>query len=155
MTKTCAGASCYRLKPFSLFALLLITLPSPMGGKYELHYCLQMPQFLYSLIAEKQDEALNELTQGLLSSSDSESEGRKHGGSFVGRARNIDHTRQRGHEQLYKDYLYNNPVYIEVHFRRRFRISRNMFQALCQTLGAQYYYFLQRPDCRGMQGFST
>lgn len=107
------------------------------------------------LVVEEDDEALDELMKDIISSSDSDSDENTHGGSTVVRAPNIDRKRQKGHQQLQKDYLAPDTVYHEGHFRRRFRILRNVFQAICDKRGKEYYYFGQRPDCRGVQGFST
>lgn len=52
---------------------------------------------------------------------------KKRGGSFPGKSKNIDRERELGYERIWKDYFRENPVYIDAQFRRRYRMRRNLF----------------------------
>lgn len=58
-------------------------------------------------------------------------------------------------QQLYADYLAKNPIYYKGHFRRRFRISRNVFITICDKVRHNYNYFVKKADCRGLKGFTA
>jgi hypothetical protein len=50
------------------------------------------------------------------------------GGSSHKRHANVDRDREAGHVRLYKDYFDStNPLYKEKAFRRRYRMSRELF----------------------------
>ena len=77
----------------------------------------------------------------------------------AGRARRhrkyIERNQEEGYEQLYKDYFSDQPTYVDDFFRCRFRISKEVFKRIVETLGNGMEYFQQRPDARGMPSIST
>ncbi|KAJ9543668.1 hypothetical protein OSB04_023375 [Centaurea solstitialis] len=66
------------------------------------------------------------------------------------KALNID----RGNARLIADYFSDNPTYPEEMFKRRFRMSRNLFTRIVYDLYTRYPYFQQQNDAAGLPGFS-
>ncbi|KAD1787786.1 hypothetical protein E3N88_26258 [Mikania micrantha] len=66
----------------------------------------------------------------------------------------INRDRLGAHERLVEDYFSENPKYPEHLFRRRFRMSRNLFSRVRNDLEQNYDFFQQRCDGRGKIGFS-
>ncbi|KAI3503237.1 hypothetical protein L1887_31676 [Cichorium endivia] len=66
----------------------------------------------------------------------------------------INRDRQAAHELLVRDYFADPPLYGDKHFRRRFRLPRELFLRISNALEARYDYFKQKPDSRGRMGFS-
>ncbi|XP_023732506.1 uncharacterized protein LOC111880315 [Lactuca sativa] len=60
----------------------------------------------------------------------------------------LNRNREEGHEHLYRDYFADNCVYGAKDFKRRFRLSRNVFLRITNALQSRY-------DARGRQGFTT
>jgi hypothetical protein len=78
----------------------------------------------------------------------------RRGDSSKKREANVDRDREAGHARLYKDYFdLIIPLYKEKAFRRRYRMSRELFLAILN--GVRYYddYFEARYDCTGKIGF--
>ncbi|KAJ0394786.1 hypothetical protein ATCC90586_007854 [Pythium insidiosum] len=57
-----------------------------------------------------------------------------------------------GHRRLYADYFATSPVYPPDLFRRRFRVSRQLFDRLLHGIVHADDYFEQRPDATGKLG---
>lgn len=53
------------------------------------------------------------------------------------------------------DYFTDDPVYNDDHFRRRFRLTQQIFEIIMHTLARHDRYFVQRKDCTGMLGLSS
>ncbi|KAJ9555173.1 hypothetical protein OSB04_009787 [Centaurea solstitialis] len=53
------------------------------------------------------------------------------------------------------DYFDDNPTYPEKTFKRRFRMSRNLFTRIVYDLYTRYPYFQQQYDATGLPGLST
>jgi hypothetical protein len=68
--------------------------------------------------------------------------------------RHIKRPREEAHEQLVNDYFSENPIYPSNIFRRRFRMSRPLFQRIVDALGQWNEYFTQRVDAANRQGLS-
>ncbi|KAD4179481.1 hypothetical protein E3N88_28072 [Mikania micrantha] len=66
----------------------------------------------------------------------------------------INRDRLGAHERLVEDYFSENPKYPEHLFRRRFRMSRNIFSRVSNDSEQKYDFFQQRCDGRGKIGFS-
>ena len=80
----------------------------------------------------------------------------RHVGSVVGRAPALDRDREQGHYQLWKDYFHPvKPTYLDHKFRRRFRMSQNLFMRILEGVRAYDEYFVARPDATGRYGFSS
>ena len=81
----------------------------------------------------------------------------KHGGSRVGREV-IRRRRQEGHQRIVLDY-FGVPgrarVFPERYFRRRFRMSTDLFQYICGVVSQHDKFFMQRRSCTGLLGHST
>ncbi|XP_003565518.1 uncharacterized protein LOC100834784 [Brachypodium distachyon] len=71
-----------------------------------------------------------------------------------GKRRFIDRDREAGHERLVGDYFSDTPVYIDVMFRRRYRMRRHLFLRIVQALGEWSPFFTQRRDALNRRGFS-
>lgn len=71
------------------------------------------------------------------------------GGSAPGRSANLQRDSEAGHQLLIQDYFAESPVYPDKLFRRRFRMSRNLFLHIMQKLGEKDPYFTQRYDALG------
>ena len=72
---------------------------------------------------------------------DSDDENVQRGGSRVGRSTNIERDRALGAAHLHADYLADSPTYPEHMFERRFRVSHQIFERICETLEANYPFF--------------
>ncbi|KAF0714648.1 hypothetical protein AaE_011524 [Aphanomyces astaci] len=75
---------------------------------------------------------------------------RKHGGLRPGKSQNIDHQRSLYANLLMQDYFTPNCTYPDDLFRRRFRMSRDLFLHVMNTVEANDSYFTQRKDAVGM-----
>ncbi|XP_019157751.1 PREDICTED: uncharacterized protein LOC109154407 [Ipomoea nil] len=78
----------------------------------------------------------------------------RHGGSVPGH-RVIHRDRVDGDRRLWADYFSENPKYNETMFRRRFRMSRNLFLRIANAVKDHDNYFVQRRDRIGRLGLST
>lgn len=74
--------------------------------------------------------------------------------SVLGRAY-IDHKRKEGHENLVRDYFSPTPIYGNVFFRRRSRMSRNLFFRIHDKIVSYYSYFVQSYDVARKEGLSS
>lgn len=83
-----------------------------------------------------------------------EEENMPHRGSVVGR-RTIPRDRYSGYFRLMQDYFIQQPVYGDNLFRRRFRMSKNMFNDICEAVAAANRYFRLTHNAAGQAGFST
>lgn len=80
---------------------------------------------------------------------------RARGGSRPGKRPNLQRDHRGGHERIMKDYFIERPVFTDVHFRRRFRMSRSVFARILERVQVQDVYFVQKPDAVGRQGLSA
>ncbi|KAJ9560249.1 hypothetical protein OSB04_005409 [Centaurea solstitialis] len=71
------------------------------------------------------------------------------------KAPNIDRGRVEANARLMADYFDDNPTYPEKTFKRRFRMSRNLFTRIVYDLYTRYPYFQQQYDATGLPGLST
>ena len=62
--------------------------------------------------------------------------------------------RVSGNSRLLNDYFVENPVYDEILFRRRFRLSRPLFMRILHTLQQHNNYFVQRRNAANTVGLS-
>lgn len=76
------------------------------------------------------------------------------GGSYPGRSPNLPRNAPEGNIGLMRDYFNVTPVFSELMFRRRFRMSRRLFCRIAKTLGENDPYFTQRRDCTSKLGIS-
>ncbi|KAJ9562857.1 hypothetical protein OSB04_008017 [Centaurea solstitialis] len=65
-----------------------------------------------------------------------------------------DRGREEGHNKLVADYFAEHPVYNDVDFDRRFRMSRRLFLRIVNDLDREVDFFKQQWDARGVKGFS-
>lgn len=72
-----------------------------------------------------------------------------HGGSRPGRRPNVERECVLGHERIFRDYFAADPVYNELQFRRRFRMSRQLFLRLVDAVQDHDAYFIQKRDATG------
>ncbi|XP_075499908.1 uncharacterized protein LOC142538477 [Primulina tabacum] len=77
-----------------------------------------------------------------------------HGGSIPGHIV-IHRDRKIADRNLFNDYFADNPRYNEAMFRRRFRMSRNLFLRIVDEVKNHDIYFTQRSDSVGRLGLST
>ena len=66
----------------------------------------------------------------------------------------LERDREGANETLFRHYFSPEPVYDEAHFRRRFRMSRQLFLRISNDLAEMYPFFQQKPDARGRPGFT-
>lgn len=90
----------------------------------------------------------------LESSSDGDYMKQPDGGSLPGKQGNIDSGRARAAERLHHDYFSTTRVYTQVHFQRRFRLSRPIDLALTERVEDGCPYIRQKTDCIGSVGIS-
>jgi hypothetical protein len=85
---------------------------------------------------------------------------RMKGGGSQRRRRNsaprtyIARDREAAHEDLFKNYFAERPVYTKKMFRRRFRMHKPLFLRIVEALKAWSPYFQQRVDATGRKGLS-
>ncbi|XP_075475704.1 uncharacterized protein LOC142509858 [Primulina tabacum] len=77
-----------------------------------------------------------------------------HGGSIPGHIV-IHRDREIADRNLFNDYFADNPRYNEAMFRRRFRMSRNLFLRIVDEVKNHDIYFTQRSDSVWRLGLST
>ena len=98
---------------------------------------------------------LTQITRSLLdSSSEEEGEEKRSGGSRPGRAANVDRHGVLLGDILYRQYFAEVPTYDEATFRRRFRVSRRIFDRIFDDVVESDPYFQQKRDCTGKLGLS-
>jgi hypothetical protein len=78
----------------------------------------------------------------------------KHGGSVFGRE-TLRRLRQDADNTLMRNYFGPTPVFPERYFRRRFRMSIELFHHIANTVKQHDRYFTQRRSCCGLLGHST
>ena len=78
----------------------------------------------------------------------------KHGGSVMGRQK-IWRDRIDAHNRLMRHYFVENPTYPESYFRRRFRMSTELFRRIAEKLASHDRFFQQRRNAVGELGHST
>nr|XP_043626018.1 protein ALP1-like [Erigeron canadensis] len=66
----------------------------------------------------------------------------------------VDRDRIEAHARLMHDYFAEEPPYPPRLFRRRFRMSKNLFKRIVGDLEARYPYFQTRYDRAGRRGFA-
>ena len=64
----------------------------------------------------------------------------KHGGSVFGRQKSW-RERIEGHNRLMRNYFVENPTYPESYFRRRFRMSIELFKHIAKKLASHDRFF--------------
>ena len=79
---------------------------------------------------------------------------KKRGGSQPGKQPNIERDHSAGHARLMADYFAPIPIYPAHKFRRRYRMSRRVFDRLLHGAIARDRYFVQKPDATGKMGLS-
>ncbi|XP_066162227.1 uncharacterized protein [Oryza sativa Japonica Group] len=77
----------------------------------------------------------------------------KRGGSVIGHAV-INRERLAGHRRLYNDYFSEEPTYLDVQFRHRFRMRRPLFLRIMNAIEAHDEYFVQKRNVAGVLGLS-
>ena len=77
----------------------------------------------------------------------------KHGGSVYGRAF-IQIERVEAHKTLMHNYFSSTPVFPERYFRRRFRMSKDLFIHICNSVKQHNPAFEQRRNCARLLGHS-
>ncbi|ETV64202.1 hypothetical protein H257_18882 [Aphanomyces astaci] len=78
-----------------------------------------------------------------------------HRGSLPGRKTNVDRHRSIGDKQLWEYYFDDNRSYDDGVFRRRYRMSPELFLRISQDVAHHSEYFRQGRDAAGILGFST
>ncbi|KAK1661081.1 hypothetical protein QYE76_049240 [Lolium multiflorum] len=78
----------------------------------------------------------------------------KFGGSVFGRQK-LWRERIEGHEKLMRSYFNENPIFPESYFRRRFRMSLNLFKHIATEVTKYDRFFEQRRNAAGELGHST
>ena len=76
-----------------------------------------------------------------------------HGGSVPGRSV-INRDRESADCRLFNDYFSETPLYNDVMFRRRYRMSRSLFLRIINAVKGHDVYFTQRRDRLGKLGLS-
>ena len=102
-----------------------------------------------------EDDDLFHATALLLESSGDEEGARQHGGSVLGKAPNLERGRVEAATKLYADYFDPHPVYGPLHFARRFRLSRTIFNRVVRALEVHDPYLTQRYDCTEKMGLTA
>eukprot|EP00171_Calliarthron_tuberculosum_P014761 IDg14761t1 len=91
----------------------------------------------------------------VLHTSSDEEETVSRGGSRPGRAANIERFREDGAMQLHRDYFCEQPVYTADAFKRRFRVSRQLYTRIRTSVLEADSFFDSKKDATGKIGLST
>ena len=78
----------------------------------------------------------------------------KHGSLVFGRQK-LWRKMIDGHNKLMRNYFVKNPIYPESYFRRRFRMSIELFKHIVEKLASHDRFFQQRRNAAGELGHST
>ena len=68
--------------------------------------------------------------------------------------RSVLRLRAEGHMRLWIDYFSETPTYPDAIFRRRFRMRRDLFQRIMQSVTDHDSYFVQKMDCANRLGLT-
>ncbi|KAE8986670.1 hypothetical protein PR003_g23720 [Phytophthora rubi] len=90
----------------------------------------------------------------LLSEDSDDEEEPRRGGSRPGKLPNIDRLAGFYAELFYRDYFSASPTYNGEHFRRRFRMNRDLFKKFASDIECHDPYFRQKADCTGKLGLT-
>ncbi|KAL6842274.1 hypothetical protein ACP4OV_027922 [Aristida adscensionis] len=90
---------------------------------------------------------------GILEGSRRSKRKKKFRGSLLGR-QNVPRDIMGGHDRIYLDYFAEQCVYIDKHFRRRFRMSKPLFLRIVAAVESHDDYFRQKPNAVGVLGAS-
>lgn len=82
-------------------------------------------------------------------------DGGPRGGSVPGKEGNKPRAREQAHQRLWRNYFSDRPVYGEDDFRRRYRMSKNLFLRIHDALLNYDLYFVQKADALGKLGISS
>ena len=77
------------------------------------------------------------------------------GGSRKGKKPNKDCNRYAGALMLDADYFVEHPLHGPEIFRRRFRMNREVFKTIVEGVRRLDPYFMCKPDCTGLIGFTS
>lgn len=102
-----------------------------------------------------EDDSEDEMALEQILTGESDDDSTRFGGSFPGKNANIDRERLFGHQRLLNDYFNPNCIYPESIFRRRFRMSRNLFERIRLDFVAFEKYFITKKDALGVIGLSS
>ena len=80
---------------------------------------LDLDEMINSIVTDAIEEIIQDALHGPVNKTPQSRKGKKP---------NIDRQREEGHKQLMGDYFDDNCVYDATHFRRRFRITRPIFE---------------------------
>jgi hypothetical protein len=80
--------------------------------------------------------------------------GMKHGGSRKNRRPNIERGHVQGHARIWNDYIKEDATYAD-HFRRRFRMRKELFLRIHDKIVQHNPYFQQKPDAARRPGISS
>ncbi|XP_062209178.1 uncharacterized protein LOC133910957 [Phragmites australis] len=109
-------------------------------------------QFMFSSDSSDDEEEL--MMMVAIEEEELRTQGRtRHRGSVLGHAV-IDRGHQEGAARLFRDYFSNNPVYGDILFRRRFRMSRALFLRIATAVENHDPWFRQKRDATGKLGLS-
>ncbi|XP_048605195.1 uncharacterized protein LOC125582492 [Brassica napus] len=67
----------------------------------------------------------------------------------------VERNQEAGHNRLWNDYFSEDPTFPPHLFRRRFRMNKEVFMRIVDTLSANVPFFQQRRDAVGRLGLST
>ncbi|KAK1693600.1 hypothetical protein QYE76_010297 [Lolium multiflorum] len=121
-----------------------------------------LDKFRAEVVDSSSDEESDQSTQTLATSAASilheynSKQAPVHRGSVKGRSKNLPRNRVEGNLRLHKDYFHRtDPVFKEKMFRRRDRMSRDLFMVILRGVRNYDPYFQSRPDAIGALGFTS
>lgn len=121
-----------------------------------------LDKFRAEVVDSSSDEESDESTQTLATTAASmiheftSNPGPQHRGSVKGRSKNLPRNRVEGQACLHKDYFHlTNPIFPEKYFRRRYRMSRDLFLVILRGVRNYDPYFQCRRDATGALGFTS
>ncbi|KAK1601704.1 hypothetical protein QYE76_018398 [Lolium multiflorum] len=136
--------------------------PRPVRSIASMDMWQMLDKFRAEVIDSSSDEESYQSTQTLATTAASmiheftSNTGPEHRGSVKGRSKNLPCNRVEGQARLHEEYFHlTNPVFPEKLFRRRYRMSRDVFLIILWGVRNYDPYFQCRPDATGALGFTS
>ncbi|KAK1679728.1 hypothetical protein QYE76_040576 [Lolium multiflorum] len=145
-----------------VFSALLCAAIDPQFVPTQMDMWQMLDKFRAEVVDSSSDEESDESTQTLATTAASmiheftSNPGPQHRGSVKGRSKNLPRNRVEGQVRLHKDYFHlTNLIFPEKYFRRRYRMSRDLFLVILRGVRNYDPYFQCRRDATGALGFTS
>ena len=94
------------------------------------------------------------ITDNIKTRSAADASGRRRSRRSGGTRTIIPRNREAGHDDIVANYFSEKPIYTDIQFRQRYRMTKPLFLRIVAALGDWSPYFQQRADATGRYGLS-